>query len=224
MQNILKIMNKETKIIFSIAFTVIACVLLLMVLSPKGLNEVATTIIDKDILVATTSHMTGSKTAKVTMVEFGDYECPACATINPTVKEIVDTYSKNPNFNFVFRNFPLSQHKNAMIAAEAAEAANAQGKFWEMNELLYKNQNDWAESVTPIDFFVKYATGLGLDIKKFKSDIESKKYEAFIKADKADGEKANVAWTPSFYINGELLQSIGSVSEIKSKIDSLLKE
>ena len=138
--------------------------------------------------------------------------------------QIVAIYGKNPNFNFVFRNFPLPQHNNAQIAAEAAEAAGAQGKFWQMHDLLYANQNDWVNSTTPIDFFVQYATTLGLDTVKFKEQVLAGKYADFINADQNDGNAINVQWTPSIYINGVLQQQTPTLDQFKTQIDTLLAQ
>ncbi len=220
MHIILKNMNKEVKITFSIAGAVIVAVIALMILSPK--STVGPTVTNVD-LVSTATHMTGLKNAKVTLVEFGDYECPACAAINPSLEALIASYKNNPNFNFVFRNYPLPQHNNAMIAAEAAEAAGAQGKFWEMKALLYERQGEWAESTTPIDSFIKYATELKLNTTQFKSAVENKKYENIITSDRSLGESIRVSWTPTFYINGELQEATGDMGIIKAKIDSLLK-
>lgn len=217
-------MNKEAKIISISAIVIIIGVVVLLAFGPKNGVSIKSVSVDATKLANETSHMTGSLGAKVTIVEFGDYECPACAVFNTVVKQTIDTYGKNPDFNFVFRNFPLSQHKNALRAAEAAEAAGGQGKFWEMEQLLYAKQSDWAETENPTDLFVSYAQSLSLDVAKFKSDIENKKYEAFIKSDQADGLAINVSWTPSIYVNGELLQSMPSFEELKSKIDSLLNK
>lgn len=214
-------MNKEAKITFSIAGAVIIAVIILMVLSPKG--SVGPVLINPADLITNATHMTGSKSAKVTLVEFGDYECPACAGINPSAEALIASYKNNPNFNFVFRNFPLPQHNNAMIAAEAAEVAGAQGKFWEMKTLLYERQDEWAENTTPIDVFVKYAGELKLNVTKFKSEVENKKYEDVIVTDRSLGESIHVSWTPTFYINGELQEATGDMGVIKAKIDSLLK-
>lgn len=215
-------MNNEAKITFSIAGLVVVGAILLMIITPN--TSEAPKIVDTAYLVATSSHMTAKKGAKVTVVEFGDYQCPACGATEPIFEQVIAAYAANPNFNFVFRNFPLPMHGNALIAAEAAEAAGAQGKFWEMHHLLYTNQNDWAESTNPIDFFTTYATTLGLNVTKFKTEVENKKYQSVIDADQSDGNAANVSWTPTIYINGELQQSTPSFSEFKTKIDILLQK
>ncbi len=160
----------------------------------------------------------------MTVVEFGDYQCPACGLAYPILKQVIDTYGKNPDFNFVFRNFPLSQHQNALIAAESAEAASAQGKFWEMEGMLYENQDEWSDSTLPINIFVKYAGKIGLDTLTFKKDVENNKYASIIQKDEADGTLANVEWTPTIYINGERQEGMLTFEQFKSKIDSLLKK
>ncbi len=180
-----------------------------------------TVVADKTLLVKDTSHMLGKPDAKVTVVEFGDYQCPACGAAYPELKKLTDAYKSNPNFTFVFRNFPLSQHKNAPESAEAAEAAGAQGKYWEMHDLLYEHQNDWANADDPTSFFVTYAQTLGLDTDVFKQALATKKYESVIAADQADGNKIGVNHTPDMYINGEE-QTDFSFDVLKPKVDAVL--
>ncbi len=115
-------MEKEAKVILSISVLVIIGVILFIILGSKS----TTPTLSSSALLDNAIHMTGKKDAKVTIVEFGDFECPACGQFSSVSKQLIDTYGKNPEFNFVFRNFPLPQHKNALIAAEAAEAAGAQ--------------------------------------------------------------------------------------------------
>ncbi len=210
-------MNKEIKIIFSVAIIAIVGMIFLIGFGPKG-----TKTVDFSLLVKETSHMTGKIDAKVTVVEFGDYQCPACGVFYPILKQIVDIYGSNPDFNFVYRNFPLPQHKNAFVSAEAAESAGAQGKFWEMEGLLYLNQSEWSESDNAGDIFISYAEKLKLNINKFKDDIKNSKYDSVIRSDQSDGNSLNVSWTPSIYVNGELLQDMPTFDQFKSKIDLLL--
>ena len=165
--------------------------------------------------------MTGKFDAKVTMVEFGDYQCPACAIVYPELEKVIEKYNKNLNFNYVFRNFPLSQHANAMIAAETAEAAGAQHKYFEMEKALYTNQLEWGENANPMPFFLKYAEKLGLDVTKFKSDVENKTFASTIQADASDGQTLGINHTPTVFINGIEQTDLTSYSLIK-KIDELL--
>jgi protein-disulfide isomerase len=209
--------NNEVKMIVGI---VVVCILLLVAfvkLAPTtpGGGQAR----DLALLVHDDSNMTGKKDAKVTLVEFGDYQCPACATVAPFVKGVVDSYKTNPDFNFVFRNFPLSQHANAIISAEVAQAAGAQNKYFEMSELIYKNQDEWDEVSQPIDLFVGYAKSLGLDTMKFKADLDQHKFVPFIQADLQDSISLALDHTPTFFLNGIEVTDLGS---LKSQIDSLL--
>jgi protein-disulfide isomerase len=209
--------NNDVKMIVGI---VIVCVLLLGVfiyLAPK--SNMPEVVRDTTLLVRNDSHMTGKIGAKVTLVEFGDYQCPACATIAPYVKGIVDGYKSNPDFNFVYRHFPLSQHANAFPSAEAAESAGAQGKFWEMSALIYKNQSEWSEVANPTDIFVGYAKLLGLDTIKFKADMDQNKFIPFIQADLKDSQDLVLDHTPFFFLNGVEVKDLGT---LKSAIDSAL--
>jgi protein-disulfide isomerase len=181
----------------------------------------AAVVSDLSLLSKTDSHMTGKPTAKVTLVEFGDYQCPACGIAYPMIKQVTDAYASNPNFNFVFRNFPLPQHPNAPEAAEAAEAAGAQGKYWQMHDMLYSSQSEWVDLADPTAMFAVYATKLSLDVPKFTTEIKSKKYDAVISSDQSDGTKAGVDATPTLYVNGTKLNGY-SAAMIKTAIDAAL--
>lgn len=191
----------------------------IFLLSKGGSPSGPTPSANPSLLVHSDSHAT-NPAAKITIVEFGDYECPACGQAYPTMKQVEKDYGDK--INFVFRNFPLPQHQFAQISAEAAEAANAQGKFWEMHDKLYENQTTWAASSKPLDLFVKYAADLGLDVNKFKSDVASNKYANIINADVADGTALNVNATPTFYINGQTLNGVPAYTDFKAAIDPLL--
>jgi len=170
------------------------------------------------------SHMTGQANAKVTLVEFGDFQCPACAAAHPVVKQILETYNGNENFNFVFRHFPLSGiHKYAMDSAGAAEAAGRQGKYWEMHNLLYERQTEWAVPQA-LEYFVQYATQLGLDGELLRQEVRDKKYADIISADYADGEALSVNSTPTFFLNGQPLVGIPKFDDLKKSIDQKLAE
>lgn len=173
------------------------------------------------ILVRPTSHIQKASSAKVTIVEFGDFECPACGAAYPIVEQILSDYKGK--VNFVFREYPLPVHPNAPVAAEAAEAAGAQGKFFDMYNLLYSNQKDWGESNKPMDYILKYAQGLHLDMNKFKADVTGNKYDSVIKQDQNDGNALGVNATPTFFING--VPQVGGLpyTDFKTKIEAALK-
>ncbi len=144
----------------------------------------------------------GNPQAKVTVIEYGDYECPACAEWSPIMNQIVANFSST--VFFAFRNFPLySIHPDAQIGAEAAGAAGLQGKYWQMHDLLYQNQNAWV-SVLPeaaASQFNTYASSLGLDVVKFDQDMSSTAVTDKIAADVASGNAAKIDHTPTFFVN-----------------------
>jgi protein-disulfide isomerase len=174
------------------------------------------------------SHSTASPTAPVTLIEFGDYQCPVCGAAYEPIKTITDRYASDPNFNFVFRNFPLPQHEDAQLAASAAEAAGAQGKYFEMHDLLYSNQNDWSGSTDPMSYFTKYAQQLSLNVDQFNSDTESYKYFTNVDQDMQDGNAFGVNATPTFYVIGgsSPTQYVGTgdiTGSMSTQLDTLMK-
>ena len=141
-------------------------------------------------------HIQGDPHAHVTLLEYGDYECPHCGAAHPVLKQVMKKVGKGARF--VFRNFPLSQaHPHAQQAAEAAEAAGAQGKFWEMHDLLFEHQ-DALETEDLID----YAKQLGLDTSKFATDLRHGTYAAKVKSDFSSGVRSGVNGTPTLFVEG----------------------
>jgi protein-disulfide isomerase len=146
----------------------------------------------------------GDANAAVTIIEFTDFQCSACGAMYPLVEDILKSYGNR--VHFVIRDFPLTTlHPNAFRAAQAASAANAQGKFWEYIDILFKNQ-----STLDADSLKKYATQIGLDRKRFDLEFESGKYDADIRRDIEDGEMYGVEGTPTFFINGVMLTELGA--------------
>lgn len=217
-------MKQEAKILLSIGIITILIIVGGALLfgsksSGNGTNSSGPTV-DKKLLINSKSHTLGPQNAKVTVVEFGDYQCPACGTAYPMTKQILNAY--NGRILFVFRNFPLPQHQNAQISAEAAEAAGKQGKFWEMHDLLYQNQTQWGESTNPMDYFLKYAQELKLDSNSFKKDVQNNSFQDVIQQDMNDGNAANVNATPTFFINGEQFTQDATYDNVKQVIDGKL--
>lgn len=173
--------------------------------------------------VQPTSHIRGNTASRVKLVEYGDFQCPFCAQYEPLVEQVVTKYQDK--ISFQFRNLPLNQvHQNAYAAARAAEAADKQGKFWDMYRLLYQNQNDWAESTSATSVFDSYATQLGLNVSQFKKDFASSKTNDVINADKAEFNKTGEQLsTPTFFLNGKKIQA-ASVEEFSKLIDNALKQ
>ncbi len=152
--------------------------------------------------VQPTQHITGQGKKGVTLMEYGDYQCPVCGAYYQTVKEVVAKYNKD--IYFQFRNLPLVQiHPNAFAGARAAEAAGKQGKYFEMHDLLYENQQLWSQSSNPMPLFEGYAQQLSLDLNKFKTDYSSSAVNDLIQADIAEfGKTGQQEATPTFFIDG----------------------
>lgn len=171
----------------------------------------------------TTNHTKGSSAKGVSLVEYGDFQCPACGAIYPIVKEVISKYANDITFQFV--NYPLSSiHQNAMAAHRAAEAADKQGKFWEMYDLLYGNQTAWSSSTSASGIFEGYAAQLGLDATKYKEDAASSAINDTINADVAKGRKIDITATPTFYVNDKKLDPTPqSIEEFSKAIDEAIK-
>lgn len=178
-------------------------------------------IIDNSKLVRDNSLKDSTPSAKLTIVEFGDMQCPACKMAHPGLKQALSEFPGQ--INFVFRHYPLPQHRNSQIAAKAVEAANLQGKTWVMFDKLYDAQDDWAESDNPIDLFKNYAKELGLDAEKFAADITNSAFQDKITGDIGDGNASGVNSTPTFFFNSELYKRGSSYEDFKSEIQSRLK-
>jgi len=164
-------------------------------------------------------HIAGPATAKVTLVEYGDYQCPYCGEAHPIVKKVRSTYGDK--LRFVFRNFPLPEvHPRAEFGAELAEAAGAQGKFGEMHDYIYENQ----ASLNDEQFFVRFAKNLlGLDVKRLTQDIGSGAHSQRIREDFVTGIRSGVNGTPTFFINGARHDYGFDFESFTAAIDPLLK-
>lgn len=143
-------------------------------------------------------HIKGTADATIEIVEYGDFQCPDCGDAHPVVEHILQVFGKQ--ISFVFRNLPLTDiHGYALIAAMAAEAAGLQGKYWEMNDLLYENQQDLNE-----DLLYNLADQLGLNAKKFEDDLQSKALQQKVNNDISSAEESGVPGTPTFFVNGKM--------------------
>ena len=171
----------------------------------------------------TSNHTQGAGNKKVTLTEYGDFQCPACGQYYPILKEVKKFYGDD--IKFEFKHFPLIQiHPNAFAAHRAAEAAGLQGKFFEMHDLLYENQQSWVSQSNPNSVFESFATQLGLDINKFKADSASEAVSNTINADIKAGQALGANSTPTFLINGEKIDSPKDVAGFKELIDQAIKE
>lgn len=164
----------------------------------------------------------GPANAKLTLVEYADFECPACAAYQSVLKDVKATFKDD--LRFVYRSFPLPMHKNAIAAALAAEAAGKQGKFWEMHDLLYAKQKEWAgKSAEDRSLFEQYANTLGLNMDQFKSDVTSDALREKVMKEKESGEALNVRGTPTFFLNGEQIDNPSGLEPFKTLLRSKLE-
>ncbi|MGE5042261.1 MAG: DsbA family protein [Candidatus Levyibacteriota bacterium] len=165
--------------------------------------------------------VTGNPNSKVTLTEFGDFQCPACKAFEPVIDQVRKDYGNK--IKIVFMHFPLKNaHPNAMMAAKAAEAAGQQGKFWQYHDLLYVNQEAWAPLPDPTQQFTDYAKSLKLDTAKFKKDMQDSKLEAKINAQEDEGINVGVNATPTVYLNGAFLGVPDGYDALKKEIDKAL--
>lgn len=196
-------MNKEAKILIGLTVaTIVALIAGVFFFSNKQsapVEEAKT--YDNTLLLGDNPIVKGATDPKVTIVEFADLECPACAASHSITNQLVAEYPDK--IKFVFRHFPLDMHPQAFNAARAAEAANAQGKFWEMHDILYQKQNEWERKNNAVEIFEGYAKELGLNIDEFKKAFSEKSFDARIQSGLTQGTAAGVQGTPNFFINGK---------------------
>ena len=155
----------------------------------------------------------GSQTPQISIVEFSDFQCPACKAASPILKQIIQKY---PQVKLIYQHFPLPQHKEAILAAEAAEAAGAQGKFWEMHDLLFKHQ----ESLNKQKILELAKQINGLDISRFSQEIENNTYKSIVLQDLALANKLKLGSTPSIFINGSLIPGGVNYQKLSQIIES----
>jgi protein-disulfide isomerase len=172
---------------------------------------------------ASALHVRGNATAPVTLEEFGDFECPPCSLMSTAIHQLEKDYGAK--LRVIFRHFPLAMHRHAREAAHAAEAAHLQGKFWEMHDLLYREQAAWSKAADVTAMFHNYASTLGLDVERFKKDMQSPETKARVTADHEHGSSRGVHSTPTIFINNVVLPSTSTnPNGVRAAIEAALKE
>lgn len=215
--NMITTMTNEAKVLTGIVVATIMLVIGAVFFLSQPEKQV---IIDPALLVKADSNKIATDSARVTIVEFGDYECPACGLAYPGLKEALAAYPND--VNFVYRHYPLMQHPNAEIAGRAAEAAGMQGKYWEMHNTLFEKQEEWSKGGNALESFKGYASGLGLDVERFSADINSDPAKNKVANDLADGLSLGVNSTPSFFINNEPYKGGFGFQDFKGAIEAKL--
>ncbi|MDX6695388.1 MAG: formate-nitrite transporter family protein [Blastocatellia bacterium] len=167
-------------------------------------------------------HVRGAANAKITLEEFGDYQCPPCRALFSELKKIESEY--HDRLRLIFRHYPITEkHKHALVAAHAAEAAGLQNKYWEMHDRLYETQTDWAEADNAREIFIKYARELGLDVERFVRDLDNNDADVRIAADRQRAQALGVLGTPTLFVNGRQLKPEAMTPEMMRKaIDFML--
>lgn len=229
-------MNKRFLVIIIILAILVGGFLLL----PSSSNNTTNSNPQMKTVAGTTSHYEGDLASKVTLTEYGDFQCPVCENYSQTVQQVEQKYASTVRFQF--RNLPLSQiHPNAIAAARAAEAADMQGKYWQMHDALYAPQNydQWAydptsqsvRSTNPLPFFEQLAGSLGMNVSKFTTDFASPAANDRVQADiKSFVAGPDGPATPTFFVNGQyvsnqqLVDNNGpSVAAFSKVLDNALK-
>lgn len=168
--------------------------------------------------VTNTDWITGSLIASTTLVEYGDFQCPACASAEPFMHQLRDDFGNN--VRFVYRQYPLPQHPLSHITAQAAEAAGNQNKFWQMHDKLYGSQQTWT-SYSDSEMrktITSYAQELGLNMDQFNRDLDSNDVKKRVDDQSNGGMRAGVQSTPSFFLNGKLMQ-LASFADLRKAIE-----
>lgn len=161
--------------------------------------------------------------ALITIVEYSDYQCPACGFYHPIVEQLKEHFGDKVSVEY--RDFPLNMHQYAVAAARAAEAARRQGKFKAMHNMLFENQNVWSGSGNPQAQFEQYAQEIGLDMEQFKEDLNSAETQRAVLEEKKEGEQMGVDSTPTFFVNGEkLVQNPSSFDQFRRLINIYIEE
>lgn len=166
----------------------------------------------------------GNASSTVVLMEYSDFQCPACRSYYPVIRQLVQQFGDR--VAFVYRDYPLSSiHANAEFAARAAQAARKQGKFWEMHDLLFEKQDEWASegNVTKLEAtFTNYAALIGINTEQFKTDWRSKEIKDYVRAEKTHAVKSGLVGTPTFFLGGKQIANPNSLEEFQTIIQNAL--
>jgi protein-disulfide isomerase len=165
-------------------------------------------------------HTRGDVAAPVTLEEFGDFQCPSCATVSGIIGRLESEYGHS--LRVIFREYPLTMHAHAMEAALAAEAAGLQGRFWEMHDLLYKNQDAWSNAPEVRTIFAGYARSLRLDEERFVKDLNSNEVRNRVFWEGQQGVSRGVQSTPTLFVNGRRLELPFTETHLRAEINAAL--
>lgn len=214
-------MSQELKILLGVGFATLVLIIGAIILFGGGSSQTQNQVADQKLLIRANSDKITAPGAKVTIVEFGDYQCPACGGAEPIVEQILKVYKGK--INFVFRNFAFIGQESTW-AAEAAECAGDQGKFWQYHDYLYSHQGEENKGAFSKENLKSFAKDLGLNTNQFNSCLDSDKYASKVQDDYNDGQTLGINSTPTFFINGEKQVGVLSYNDFKNLIDSKLQK
>jgi len=210
------------RVLFWFVFAVIMVLIVLGLIAAMNKPPKSELNLSLPAPIVASDHVLGAYNAPITLVEYADFQCPACAFYFPMVEKLLSEASMSTRF--VYRHYPLFPlpHKNAVVASQAAEAAGEQGKFWDMHRLLFENQTEWSESDNAIQIFETYAERLGLNTSTFRHDFNRADVKDRIQANHDDGVKIGVNSTPTFFVNGKPFVGKGAAEEADAEIRRIL--
>lgn len=213
-------MNKTYTWIFVCVGIFIAGGLVSLVATQSSTESGATT--QSIVSVTEQDQIKGNLLSQIVLIEYADFQCPACGAYYPILKQLSDAFGDRATF--VYRHFPLSQHQHAEIMARAGEAAGAQGKFWEMHNMIFENQNVWSRASNVRSTITEYVTALGLDQNRFSQDLDASEIKEKVKSDYQGGLQAGVNSTPTFFLNGVKLQNPRSYQEFETLFNDTISK
>lgn len=168
-----------------------------------------------NVVTQADDHYVGPVNAKVTVVEYADFQCPSCKAFEPIVTSVEAKYADR--VKFVYRYFPLTQiHQNAMLSAIAAEAAGKQNKFWELKKVMFEKQEEWANSLDAEAKILGYAATLGIDVNKMKTDMATAEIKTRVERDMKEAVSIGLQGTPSFIINGQRITDLSKIASVEA--------
>lgn len=214
-------MNSDNKFFVIVVVAVVAIAAAVVIFS-KG-NQPPSQLGDVVEIDYAAGQKMGSDEAKIKIVEFSDFQCPACAASDDPLFEAIADYQSD--VQFIYRHFPLTSiHAKAIVAAQASEAAAAQGKFFEMKDLIFSGQGTWSNSNNAEAIFESYAESIGLDLTKYRADFRSSEFKKRINDDKAYGSSLGVNQTPTFFVNGKRYPGGRSAGDWRAIFDEILAQ
>lgn len=204
----------------SVLIGISAVVFIIAKLSTKPPGTTVT-VMPTHIEITPEDWVKGQDGSKLVLVEYSDFQCPACGAYYPILKRLHQEFGDR--IRFAYRHFPLKQHPHAELAARAAEAAGRQGKFWEMHDLIFEGQATWTDQSHPEETFIRYARRLGLDIERFRADLDSGEVQKAIEKSQESGNRAGIEGTPTFFLNGVMIQNPRGYDEFRTLLQRTIE-